>query len=313
MKKVALKFLLILIGIICIDLSVGFIGDKLIIKGASKNVAGQTSLMNYSLNGVNADIVILGSSEASSAYIPSLIKERLREFTGEDYTVFNAGTYYQGIAFCYCVERGLIVRGEPKLFVLDLVYDYLISRDYSSVTPQLRPYSHVNPFVKDLLSHNDGKNEQFMSISNMYRLNSEIVKIVPAIFDNNYTDGYDAHKGSLPEGEIKGAKPSTVDEISEVAKHELDSFFKLAKDNDIPVICTISPKYYTMPEDCESFKQMLEICNKYGIVVLDLYNMKEFDNPTLFHDNGHVNPEGATICTNYLVDAIEEYIQFKKK
>lgn len=311
MKKVALKFLLILIGIICIDLSVGFIGNQLILKGAAKSVVGQTSLLNYSLNGVDADIIILGSSEASSAYIPSLIKERLKDNTGNDYSVFNAGTYYQGIAFCYCVERGLIDRGNPKLFVLDLVYDYLIPRDYSSVTPQLRPYSHVNPFVKDLLSHNDGKSEQLMSISNMYRLNSEIVKIVPAIFDNTYTDGFDAHKGALPEGEIKGARPSTVDEISEVAKYELESFFKLAKDNNIPVICTISPKYYIMPEDCESFKQMLEICNKYGIVILDLYKMREFDNSSFFHDNGHVNPEGATICTNYLVDAIEEYIQLK--
>lgn len=308
MKKLAFKFLLILAGVVCIDILVGLLGNWLIRIGSSKNIVGQTSLLNYSLNGVDADVVILGSSEASSAYVPSIISDRLKKTIGKKYSVFNAGTYYQGIAFCYCVERGILDRKLPKLIVLDLVYDYLVPKDYSSITPQLRPYSQINPYVKELLAYNDGEKERILSNSSIYRLNSEIIKIASSLFEDNFTDGFDAHIGALPDGEIKGDMPTMDNSLSDTAKYELDNFFKLAKEKGIPVICTISPKYYLMPEDSEPFKELLNICDDNNVKVLKIYKEAEFDNPQLFHDKGHVNPQGATICTELLANEIEKYI-----
>lgn len=308
MKKLIIKTIIVLAGVFAIDSLVGILGDWLIHKGAEKSYAGQTALLNYSLNGVNADIVILGSSEASSAYIPSIISEQLYARTGQMYSVFNAGTYFQGLPFCYCVEQGLVGRSNPKIIVLDLVPNYLYPADYSSMTPQLRPYSRVNPYVKQLLALHDEANERIKSRCNMYRWNSEIIKLSSILYEHNTSDGFDPHSGTLPANSQKKEEQFTEKGLSEIAINEFEGLIELAEKNNIILVCTVSPKYRILPLHSDSYRTMMDILNEHNIPVLEYNNDSSFDNPLLFHDPAHLNPEGAKMCTSILVELLVSFL-----
>lgn len=304
MKNLLIKTIIVLAGVIVIDFLVGQLGDWLIHKGTEKSYVGQTALLNYSLNGVNADIVILGSSEASSAYMPSLITEQLFEKTGKRYSAFNTGTYNQGLSFCYCVEQGLINRYNPKIIVLDLVTNYLSSADYSVMTPQLRPYRNVNSYVKDLLAKHDDENEIIKSKCNMYRWNTEIIKLFSVLYEKNTSDGYDPHRGELPPDSHKEEEEFIDKGVSEVALEEFKGLINLAEQNGVKLVCTVSPKYRILPEHSQSFRTMMAILKEHDIPVLELYKDSVFDNPILYRDPAHLNPEGSQVCTNMLIEQL---------
>lgn len=304
MKNLLIKTIIVLAGVIVIDFLVGQLGDWLIHKGTEKSYVGQTALLNYSLNGVNADIVILGSSEASSAYMPSLITEQLYEKTGKRYSAFNTGTYNQGLSFCYCVEQGLINRYNPKIIVLDLVTNYLSPADYSVMTPQLRPYRNVNPFVKDLLAIHDDENEIIKSKCNMYRWNTEIVKLFGVLYEKKTTDGYDPHRGVLPADSEKEEEEFIDKGVSDVALNEFVSMIELAEKNGVKIVCTVSPKYRVLPVHGQSYSTMMTILEEHDIPVLEFYKDPVFDNPLLYRDPAHLNPEGSQVCTSMLIEQL---------
>ncbi len=312
MKSFIIKCLVILISLVCIDFLVGRLGDWIILKEADKNYTGNTARLNYSLNGAKEDIVILGSSEAACAYMPSLITKRLLEETGKNYSAYNAGTTNQGISFCYCVERGLIKRYKPKVLVLDLVWNYLnpIDKDLNNtMLSPTRPYSKINPYVKDLLRQNDGKKEKILSYSNMYRFNSEIIKFVTLLSKSEVSDGHISYKKKLPQNSIKEIEVCNDNTLIKSAVDDFENFIRLAQVNGVKVVCTVTPKYREMPITSDSYLRMLEVCKEYEIPVCEIYKDSVFDNPLLFYNYAHLNNEGAVMATNILVDTLSEILK----
>ena len=106
MKKNFLGFTvavaIVIFGVAVIDVCVGATCRKVVHKLNEKNYAGQVALLNYNLNAVTADIVIIGSSTATCHYNPQIFSDSISKHLGSKYTAFNAGAYTQ----------------EPKLFLL---------------------------------------------------------------------------------------------------------------------------------------------------------------------------------------------------
>ena len=312
MKSFIIKFFIILISLVCIDFLIGRIGNWIILKEADKNYTGNTARLNYSLNGVKEDIVVLGSSEAACAYIPSLITKRLFEEIGNNYSAYNAGTTSQGISFCYCVERGLIERHTPKVIVLDLVWNYLYpinEEQNNTMLSPIRPYSKINQNVKDLLDHNDGKKEKILSHSNMYRLNSEIIKFFFLLSKTKLSDGHILYNKVMPRDAIKEDEFYKESIIDHSILDDFNHFIRLAEDNGVKVVCTVTPKYRNMPTKCDSYLAMLKICKEHEIPVCEIYKDSIFDNPSLFYNISHLNNEGAILATNILVDALSNILK----
>lgn len=312
MKSFIVKFLIILVSLVCVDFLVGRLGDWIILKEADKNYTGNTARLNYSLNGSKEDIVILGSSEAACAYIPSLITKRLLEETGKNFSAYNAGTTSQGVSFCYCVERGLIERRKPKVIVLDLVWSYLYPIDEeqnNTMLSPVRPYSRINQNVKDLLDRNDGRKERTLSYSNMYRLNSEIIKFFFLLSKNKLSDGHISYNKVMSSEAIKEDEIYKESMIAQSILDDFNSFINLAEDNGVKVVCTVTPKYRNMPSKCDSYRTMLKICKDHRIPVCEIYNDSVFNNSSLYYNPAHLNSEGAILATNILVDTLSKVLE----
>jgi len=312
MRSFFIKLFIIIASLVIVDFFVGCLGDWIILKQAEKCYTGDTAHLNYCLNGAKEDIIILGSSEAACAYIPALISERLFEETGKEYSVFNAGTTNQRISYCYCVEQGLIERNKPKVLVLDLVWNYLnpINDDMNNtMMSPLRPYSAVNPYVEDLLNKNDGKKERLISHCNMYRFNSEIIKYFTFFTKDKVTDGYICYNNKLPLNSIKQNEACDDNSIVQSAVDDFECFITLAEENDVKVVCTVTPKFRIMPTTCNSYQTMLKICAEHNIPVCEIYKDSIFDNPLLYYNDAHLNKEGAILSTNILIDTLNEILK----
>lgn len=312
MKSFIVKFLIILVSLVCVDFLVGRLGDWIILKEADKNYTGNTARLNYSLNGSKEDVVILGSSEAACAYIPSLITKRLLEETGKNYSAYNAGTTSQGVSFCYCVERGLIERHTPKVIVLDLVWSYLYpieEEQNNTMLSPVRPYSKINQNVKDLLDRNDGKKERILSYSNMYRLNSEIIKFFFLLSKSQLSDGHISYNKVMSRDAIKESDIYNESIIDQSKVEDFKHFIRLAEENDVKIVCTVTPKYRIMPMRCGSYRTMLKICKEHEIPVCEIYKDTIFDNPSLYYNPSHLNTEGAILATSNLVDMLSDILK----
>lgn len=307
MKKVIVKILVFIVGLIVLDCLIGYIGKRVCLKLAENPRDGQAALLNYNLNGASPDILILGSSEATSAYMPSIIKDSLLCRTGIEYSVFNAGAYNQDIAYNYCTFRAASSRKIPKCIILDVIPSSLCSTSPETSTSQLRPYRSFNPYVRDMLKYNDSKKDQIMSFSNLYCYNSEILKLLMSFRIPIGADGFDAHEGHMdPNQEIVVQENS--DSINPIALYEFEHTISEAIDNGSKICVTITPKYRKMDKNSNSYKKIVEICSKYNVPFWDFSDDPLFMDYRIYYNPAHVNPDGALICSKYLASKIVEII-----
>lgn len=307
MKKVVIKIALFVAGIVVLDFIVGYMGKNICLKLAENPRDGDAALLNYNLNGASPDILILGSSEATSAYMPSIIKDTLLDRTGFDYSVFNAGSYNQDIAYNYCVFRGASSRKVPKLIILDIIPSSLCSISPETSTTQLRPYRRFNPYVRDMLKYNDSKKNNLMSLSNLYCFNFELLKLIMSFRIPTGTDGFVALEGHMKsDQEIVVQKDS--DTIEPIALYEFEHTIREALGNGSKICVTIAPKYRKMDKNSNSYKKIVEICLKYNVPFWDFSEDSLYMDYRIYYNPAHVNPDGAVICSKQLANKIAEII-----
>ncbi len=299
------RMIAILAVLAIIDVVIGVLGDTIILKLNNKIYDGDIALLNYSLNKVEPDILIVGSSTAQSDYDPDIFEDRL-SCNSKKLFCFNAGASTQGLPYDYALIRSVIGRNKPKHIILDIIPLQLYQGFSEEQQSRIRPFVGVNQYVKEAFIHNTSYREILLLHSNMYRLNTEFFKLALSFMKNTGSNGFYRHEGSLKKipNFVKEAIPS---ELNKMAFCELKRIVSLCKDNGVLLTIVVSPclNHRYSNDEAESF--LKTYCASERICFINYKDNRFFQKCNFFHDQRHMNVNGARLFSSAVAKKINEF------
>lgn len=258
----------------------------------------------YTMWKVDTDVVIIGASEATHSYIPSILENSL------DMSVYNCS--HDGCRFYYqnAMVRGIMERYHPQMILWSISPTYLSPprAGADNGLSELSVFYKENTFCRQALA-TKSKYEPIKLLSNSYIYNSRLFPFLYNIFLAHYQ--YD--KGYAP---LYGSSANTnfeEDRFDERFDESIGSVFeetlRQCIQNDVNVILVFTPRYKFMDfSNFESYLQLKAITTKYDVGLLeDLYHHDELMKEEYFKDNSHFNHKGATLFSKILGEQVKEY------
>lgn len=304
--KLFYKSLAIILAIILIDILVGFWGNGIITKLNRENYVGDAALLNYSLNKATADVIIVGSSTALCHYDPSIIKDSLSKYAGRDINVFNAGASTQGMAYADALIKSVIKRERPLMIILDLQQAFLFNDFTPEQQSTLRPYYGYNECITQVFDNHISTREKLLLKSNMYRLNTNFLRLATSFFKEKGSNGFYIHEGELE------CVPSLIEEplphsFNDKSRCEFIDFAKYCKDNGVILIAIVSPYFNHVFTSPQAVEMVQDLCNQEGVPLLDFKNDTTFQHKEYFFDQRHMNVEGARKFTRMICPHLKSF------
>lgn len=296
----AVVFIALFVGI---DFVVGKVFRFLENKAVDKSPYGMVK--EYTMWKVDTDVVIIGASEVTHSYIPSILEDSL------DMSVYNCG--HDGCRFYYqnAMVRGIMDRYHPKTVLWSISPTYLSSPRAGSDNglSELSVFYKENTFCRRALL-TKSKYEPIKLWSNSYIYNSCLFPYLYNIFLAHYQ--YD--KGYAP---LYGSSANTnfeEDRFDEKFEESIGAVFEetcqKCVQNDVDVILIFTPRYKFIDySNFESYIQLKAIANKYSVTLLEnLYHHDELMKAEYFKDNSHLNHKGATIFSKMLAEQVKKVL-----
>ena len=302
MKKFIVKIGIFFLLVAIIDVVCGFGFDFL----RSHAKGGSTAKQYYISEKCEDDILILGSSKADRHYVPSVIMDSL------GVTCYNCGEPGCGIIPAYARYKMVAERHKPKLVIYEVTpnYDYFVADDYSKYLGRVRQDTDKES-VKELYSVFGDDLEKVRQLSNMYRNNSAILHNAMDIFaSSDKYFGYEPLFGVL-KSESKSSNMKKNEHVLDTLKYSyVEKLFAQIIEDDVPLVCMISPQPYPNDEELASFEPAIRLCQKYDIPFIDNRKMDIFaGNKSCFQDFTHLNHTGAIAYTQQIIPTIKHYIK----
>ena len=298
--KLAIKAIVLIVLLCCIDRIVGFGFDKVRNKLLESNPEYKTLKVNYVVEKANSDILVVGASTASRHYIP-------QEFTDSlGLSVYNCGLDGCYLLFQCCMINTVLDRYQPKCILWEVGYQCLAPRtDEFDHVDYLYPY-YTNPYCKEYINKSN-KYQHLYMLSKMYRNNSDVDKYMQAMvdketFDNGFWPLYD--DGHHPESIAHDKKYDDVDAMKvSVLKETLDRL----KEMNVQVFFVQSPQYHDgAAKQSKSYEQLRVVLSEYGMTFLD-YGEK-LKEPEYYRDAEHLNIDGATAFMKIIIPDLKRVI-----
>lgn len=294
LKRLALTALAIIVLVALIDFASGIILDRKLPQIAASSDLGK---LQFALYQVHSPCIIVGSSRAAHHYVTSSIQDSLNRLT------YNIGIDGAFIANNICLINTLLDRYHPQLIIWEVhpnhFYTHIDQKHYL-----LYPYFHSNQHVHNLLSLKLSHSEQIKLSSNLYRYNSNILRILlssPAAADTLL--GYEPitpnprnFPTSLDQAQLQATQIDTT--LLTAFKHTIARIQSL----NIPVIVVNSPAY-EYPVNHPALSALHQLSAQMQFPFLD--NSAIFlSYPQYFNDAGHLNHDGAQVYTQYFISQI---------
>jgi hypothetical protein len=265
----------------------------------------------YTIDETNADILIFGSSRAFSNYIPDIFEENLK------LSSYNTGSAGQFILYDYAVLKAVLKRYSPKLILLDLIPGELATEDRGHYYTYDR-LSFLLPFYKE---HEEmrpvlglkGRFEKFKLASSIYPFNSKLIYIAASnagyLKNSNTTiKGWQAVPG-IWKGPLEVSSPSPR-ELDSTKIRVYRSFLRDCRRSGVKVVVVCSPTYTIFKAKDNSTLVASKIAEEENMRFIDFTNDSFFvKRSQLFADIDHLNPNGAGIFTNSIIDSIGNSLQ----
>lgn len=244
-------------------------------------------------------LLVLGSSRASHHYNPQILKDIL------DLSVYNAGLDGVGTTIANGFLKGLGREIYPEIILCELTPKFDLYQGGSVGLNNLYPYSNFAP-IKDIIISFDSS-EKFKLISNGYKLNSVLLRVLPSIFSKSD----DATKGFTPlYGSIKDSSPIILDlgyKKDPVKEMWLRNLIDDALLHSCLLIFTISPAFnnnYT-----SLYSDEIAIIQEYNLPLLNHLNDPRFQKEKrFFQDLTHMNIDGATLYSRIIANEVDSII-----
>jgi hypothetical protein len=300
MKKFLIKIALFFAIIAVVDIAIGYAGDKLrfMAKG------GGTGKSQHICYDATEDVLMFGSSRMLHSFVPDVFADTLGA------SVYNCGAGGNGIILAYGYLQ-MIVRSNhlPSLIIYDGYSFDMYQDDNVKYIDGLRPYSKEKPEVLQTICDIDGS-ERVKCLSNMYCYNSKMIRLVM----DAYIPYTKTQRGYIPlYGHLSyepSSAPETTPLIDEVKLKYAEKFIDLAKENNIQIVFTASPKY-GMGSD-NYFAPIAAICAKKNVPFWNYYVSTEFSRErSLFEDPVHMNDKGAREFSAVVAHQIKTELNYK--
>ncbi len=264
----------------------------------------------YALNKADDDILIFGTSRASHHYNAKLIAEE----TGQ--TCFNAGRDEMETPYTNAMIEAIFTRHVPKLIILDIGPMELSGEKqvvYERVAAAFMPYARKYP-VFDSAIVKAGEMELWkLKASKIYAFNSKLGSSI----QNAYThlghlseQGYEPLYNTIDTSVYKESIWEDIDKDLPLAEDyisTLHNIIRQTKEKNVQLVICISPFYFEHNfSNNRSYKRIHQIAKEDDIPLLDFTNDPEFTGqPLLFHDDIHLNDNGAAKYTEKVVHILQ--------
>jgi len=294
------KLLLIIFIIFVLDFALGWLIRQLYYKQQS----GLLYRTTYSLEKSNEDIIILGPSTANHHYIPSIFEDSL------NLTCYNTGKDGQGLFYCLAIQRAILQRYTPKIFLLD-IRPSMLSHDFNDIArlSGLLPYYRNHKEIRSIIERKSFF-EKFKLISNTYPFNSSLLTMLGGYFQYNKEIKKDFN-GFIP---LYGTDSNiilldTVRLNYKFSEEKINCLKEMIKNAEVfgskfIIIDSPSYKFY---QDEEYYAIIDNLKNSTNILYWNYLNDSLFySKPNLFKDRGHLNNNGASLFTKEIVSRLKE-------
>lgn len=299
-KGFIIKAVVFLAIVVSLDFLVGKTYRNLELKALEHSPYGMVT--EYTMWKVDADVIIMGASEALHSYIPSLLEERL------GMTVYNCGK--DGCRFYYqnAMINGILDRYNPKMIIWSVSPNFLCkpSEEDKGNLSQLNPFYSENEYCRWILK-TKSVYEPIKLLSKCYSYNSRLFPFFYKMFmpDYNYEYGgyapvFDTQKN------LKIESQKWRDEYDESMESMFNQTIMRCIRNDVKIVFVFTPRFekadYNALITYVHLKTTIED-NRLPLID-DLYHNEDLMKPELFKDNAHLNNDGAILFTHMLADRI---------
>lgn len=296
--------------LIAIDYSFGFIMSQANQHSVDRNPEHYWIKTSYIIEKGNWSSIILGSSDAMVALIPTEIEKEIGIKT------FNCGM--DGCHFLYqnAILNTLLDNYKPELVMWGLdPLDFIDSVDTGEYyrAKNLSPYYHKGYKWIDEYINSEGKKVQCQKVSNMFCYNSKVLNfIIPG-----FTKGPQNILGYAPmpsEGYITpsiGKEDNTINNKGNKEKlKKLAEVLRRCKQLNVNIVIIVLPKLtHKSIAYNGSVIRLSDMAKEYGFPMINYSSHKVFmSHPEFFKDNDHLNSNGAELFTKMLSDSIK-YLQ----
>ncbi|MBC7654344.1 MAG: hypothetical protein H7098_07715 [Oligoflexus sp.] len=256
----------------------------------------------YAIEKSKEDILIFGSSRACNNYMPSIFEEALGQSS------YNVGRYGSPILYHLAVLKSVLKRYRPKIIILDLnLREFEKTEDSYDMLSSLLPYYKNHPEMRSIILMK-GKYERLKLLSNIYPFNSEMLTIAVGNTEMNKRR-HDDLKGFIA---LRDKWKFPVKDYSFSQNYELDSnklqayktFISNCKNAKIKLFVVCSPYLSKNRFKDSSIEIGKQIAKKENVTFLDYSNYIPLIDSTLFHDNPHLNEDGARLFSNLITSEI---------
>lgn len=301
-----LKVVLLVVILFGVDRLVGAAFVKMKDVGLAANPENMWLKTPFTIEKVDADVVVIGSSKASHHYVPQMLEDSL------GMTAYNCGQ--DGCFFLYqnCIINMILDRYTPNTIIWDIQPSSFVSKELSSEYQNIRylsPYYPNNSWAK-LYINSESPKMRFKMMSRMFAYNSKLLNyIFPLVTHRSETE-----KGYIPLA-INGYKyPEFKKEINERDSLNEDYFSLLDKTIRRCDGAGVDLRIYVSPEYSEKASITIRAAEEIGnlakrndIFFCNVLSERIFlDDATYFKDASHMNDKGARMFTNMVIEGFNE-------
>lgn len=306
MKRFIISAIVILIGVFALDR----IGGQMMWWVNQHSHDTTAPKIKYLVNGVNEDVVLMGTSRCQGHYVSSIIADTL------GMSVYNGGIdASENIFSHYIVFSHLLAGHTPKIICMDVRRNDLFveAAPFNSVS-FFAPYFGKNKQA-DSVYYTAGTAYEY-KISHLYRYNSKAASNILGLVYNKQTAKGDDHgyipifKPSTPVAISKEIVVPKIDEIDNNKLDYLQRFITHCKEKSILLVLAVSPAPTHV--DADYYKELKALAVRNDIAFLDYHTPGLFlDHPEYFKDSQHLWNEGAVKFTEIFAKDLKTIINSK--
>ena len=297
--KFTLRIAILFVILVIVDVLVGMVFSSFRDVAYSHNKYSDCMVPEFASKDLDAQIVIVGASDAKHSYIPSMITDS----TG--LSCYNLGRDGSFTVYQLCLINLIAEHYTPKVIVWEIMedclsYDIPSDREYQSMK-NLYPYYAENKFIRNVIDDM----ETFQPVkmrSQMLTNNSLLMEYVNSIRQNSSSDGYYPLPVSgyrYPEKAIETGYPFKAPRKEQLIKETID----LCQAKGIKIVFASAPNYSDNAlkySDC--YRRLQQIAAENDIPFIDCTNMGvRFDDNTLYKDVAHLNDNGSRKYMSYFI------------
>lgn len=294
-----LVFLALFVGI---DFLIGKVYRYLEIKALEHSPYGMVT--EYTMLKVDADVVILGASEAQHSYIPRILEDSL------GMSVYNCAKDGCGFYYQDAMINGILDRYKPKIIIWSIFPNELCTRKNDEGISELKPFYKENKYFRQILRTHSNF-ESIKLLSNSYIYNSKLLWYMFMLFLPDYDYEYGGYAPLLGcQNNLKITEGSFVDSYDETISLVFQNTIRRCLENEVQIVFVFTPRFEKGSYDkLVTYKQLKSVTNKYELPIIeDLYHSDELMKPQFFKDNAHLNHEGAEAYMKLFIPKLKEKI-----